>query len=163
MSMDDAINIVVGLIVVIMIAVGLISMLIGKVVEWFGRVKYYRPTPPVVMSAEPVRQPGRNQFEVAEPVVVRRHQNQPEPLEPAGNEPDHEPLTLQNRQELISHLARLRLPNGEYALAANRIVDAVGGTAADVKAQVSAIRNPQAETPQIQMRGRRLERPARGW
>jgi hypothetical protein len=48
--MDDAINIVVGLIVVIMIAVGLISMLIGKVVEWFGRVKYYPPAPPVVMS-----------------------------------------------------------------------------------------------------------------
>jgi hypothetical protein len=46
MSMDDAINIVVGLIVVIMIAVGLISMLIGKVVEWFGRVKYYPPPPP---------------------------------------------------------------------------------------------------------------------
>jgi hypothetical protein len=62
--MEDTINIVVVLIVVGAIAIGLISMLIGKLVEWRDRfvlwresVNHYQPPPVRVMSPEPVRQP----------------------------------------------------------------------------------------------------------
>ena len=115
------------------------------------------------IAAAPVRAPA----EPAEPLPVRAQTHQIEPVEPAKNEPVREPAAIVitarlERAELITLLAVQKNADGGYAFSANKITEFVGGTAAEVKAQIAAIRNPtkQAEPPE---RGKSLRRPAEGW
>jgi hypothetical protein len=114
-------------------------------------------------GSEPVRAP----VEPPEPVAVRAHQNQLEPSEPPQNEPACEPsargITARlERAELITLLAVQKNADGSYTFSANKITEFVGGTAADVKAQIAAIRTPQKPEAQNE-RGKSLRRPAEGW
>jgi hypothetical protein len=107
---------------------------------------------------------ARTGSEPLEPIPVRAHQNQIEPLEPAENEPPIALASLRNMrdEELIALLAVMRSPNGGYRFSANEILKIVGGTAADVKAQVAALR-PKAGAPAAQRPGGPLYRPENGW
>jgi len=114
-------------------------------------------------DAAPVRAPA----EPAEPLAVRGQTHQIEPSEPAKNEPAREPSAIAitarlGRAELITLLAVQKNADGSYTFSANKITEFVGGTAAEVKAQIAAIRNPpkQAEPPE---RGKSLRRPLQGW
>ena len=70
-----------------------------------------------------------------------------------------------SRPELITLLAVQKTAAGEYAYSANKILALVGGTAADVMAQIAAIRNPPKPAPEPPQpeRGKSLRRPAGGW
>jgi len=114
-------------------------------------------------DAVPVRAPA----EPAETAAVRGQTHQIELGELPKNEPAHEPSVIAitarlERAELITLLAVQKNTDGGYTFSANKITEFVGGTAADVKAQIAAIRNPpkQAEPPE---RGKSLRRPAEGW
>lgn len=109
------------------------------------------------------REPVRQRFEPSEPAAVRSQQNQIEPEEPAQNEPVHEPTQLYrlSRQEEIITLAIQRDASGAYRHSANDITKFMGGTAADVKEQIRAIRDPKpAHEPPAPAR---VDRPANGW
>lgn len=69
------------------------------------------------------------------------------------------------KTELITLLAVQKTATGEYVYSANKILALVGGTAADVMAQIAAIRNPPKPTPEPAQgeRGKSLRRPAEGW
>lgn len=114
-------------------------------------------------GSEPVRTPAAP----PEPAVVRGHQNRIDPSEPDQIEPPREPSAIVitarlERAELITLLAVQKNADGSYAFSANRITEFVGGTAADVKAQIAAIRNPPKPEAQNE-RGKSLRRPAEGW
>lgn len=121
------------------------------------------------LADEDGSQPVRSPAEPAEPAAVRAHQNQLEPAEPDQIEPEREPseVTINNRMgrtELIALLAVQRKDDGGYVFSSNQITAFVGGTAAEVKAQIAAIRNPpKPETPAQIERGKSLRRPAEGW
>ena len=71
-------------------------------------------------------------------------------------------LSKADRSEAIASLAQKLNETGRYLYSSNTILKMIGGTAAEVKAQIAAIRNPtkQAEPPE---RGKSLRRPAEGW
>lgn len=104
-------------------------------------------------------EPVRNDREPVEPVVVRAHQNQVEPLEPVKIEPlrDLQLNRLSHAAE-IALLATQRNADGTYRHSANAITKLMGGTAADVKNQIAEIRATKAERP-----AERVSRPAKGW
>lgn len=116
-------------------------------------------------GSEPVRTPAAP----PEPVAVRAHQNRIDPSEPDQIEPPREPSAIVitarlERAELITLLAVQKNADGSYAFSANKITEFVGGTAADVKAQIAAIRTPpKPEAPAQNERGKSLRRPAEGW
>lgn len=160
------------------LAIGLISMAIGQIQAW--RERHARPTPhrwrhvPARRARPPLRtdrwfavvrrahEPVRIALEPAEPGAVRAQQNQLEPVEPAENEPAREPLQLNrlSRESEIALLAVQRNEDGSYRHSANDITKFIGGTAADVKKQVAAIRGSK---PAEQVSAARVERPSRGW
>lgn len=63
-----------------------------------------------------------------------------------------------DRETLIDVLSVLK-KDGEYLLSANKILELVGGTAAEVKARVTSHR-PKPPAPKV---SGRLDRPANGW
>lgn len=107
---------------------------------------------------------ARTGSESPEPGAVLPHQNQIEPLEPPENEPPIALASLRNMsdEELIALLAVMRLPSGGYRFSANEILKIVGGTAADVKAQIAALR-PKAGAPAAQRSCGTSYRPENGW
>lgn len=105
----------------------------------------------LLMVCFPGSRTGTNQPRPSSSDTGSPHQNQIEPSEPAQNEPD-------NRAATIDYLTRLRAPDGGYLYSANAILKLVGGTAAEVKAQIKAIRD--AESPRSQGH---VSRPNRGW
>lgn len=104
----------------------------------------------------------RNQPEPPEPGAVLPRQNQVEPIEPGKNEPARQGpfwpnLAPQDDDQMIAYLAQLRRPNGEYRLSANKILEIVGGTAAETKKKIAQHR------PDISPPVRSLQRPNGGW
>lgn len=97
-----------------------------------------------------------------DPVLAGTHQVEPE--EPYQNEPGREPSSsLRNlsRLEEIVWLATLRNEDGNYRHSANEITKFVGGTAADVKATIAAVRAKSTPAPKPSSR---LDRdPVNGW
>lgn len=109
-------------------------------------------------SAELVRE----SLEPVEPVAVRAHQNQVEPVELPEIEPVRETLQLNrlSREAEIALLAVQRNENGSYRHSANDITKFVGGTAADVKDLIAEIRGTR--TPK-QPPAAQVTRPPKGW
>ena len=104
----------------------------------------------------------RFEREPVEPLPVLAGTDAERTSSESEREPVREPLTLQNRDELIAHLAQLKDASGKYCLSANAIVAAVGGTAADVKSKVAAERGTRP-APVVHPKGVRLARPESGW
>lgn len=120
----------------------------------------------ITSSYEPVQEALRTGSEggsTGSQEVVLPHQYQPEPDPEVVREPEREPATLRSlsRLEEIALLAVQRNDDGSYRHSANKIVDLMGGTAADVKSQVAAIRGPTKPLPMSP--GSPMKRPANGW
>lgn len=101
---------------------------------------------------------------------VRADTYQPASVEAPKNEdvPDRVHIDINahmSKVELITLLSVQKTTTGEYTYSANKILALVGGTAADVMAQIAAIRNPPKPTtdPPQGERGKSLRRPAEGW
>ncbi len=94
---------------------------------------------------------------------VRGHQYQVEPDLASVREPEREPASLHrmSRAEEIAMLTVQRNDDGGYRHSANKIAELMGGTAADVKGQVAAIRGPAK--PAQPPASARAVRPANGW
>lgn len=106
---------------------------------------------------------ARTIIEPREPDIRTPDANHLEPEEPAVREPAREPINLRQlpKQDLIVLLAVQRDEEEKYIYSSNDITKFVGGTAADVKALIAAVR---AEKP-IEQAARlgHLPRPANGW
>jgi hypothetical protein len=144
---------------IVLVAAVFILMLLFKVAVWWGENMSSNE------GAEPVRADFRTSSHALfsgsdEP--VRAHQNQIEPLFQTVHEPEREPSTLRNltRAEEIALLAVQRNDDGSYRHSANKICELMGGTAAEVKAQVATIRGPAKPKAPV---GTPLKRPANGW
>lgn len=129
----------------------------------------YTPRRYVAMSSwedtEPVRDESRHGSGDADPGSddpVLPHQPQLEPDSLSVREPAREPASLRNlsRAEEIALLTVQRNDDGSYRHSANKIAELMGGTAADVKAQVAAIRGPAK--PPAKPTGH-VARPPEGW
>lgn len=163
MAQEDVLNWVVLIIVGGSLAIGLLSMLIGKLSDLWDA---HRSAMASASGGSLVRNDSRTGADAGLtglPDLGLPHQNQIEPSEPAKNEPAREPTTLRNmtRVEEIAVLAVQRNDDGSYRHSANKITELMGGTAADVKAQVAAIRGPTK--PASAPLAARTERPANGW
>lgn len=115
------------------------------------------------MSSYEVPQVVRATPEPAEPIAVRPDADAERTSSQSEREPVREPATLQNRDALILQLAQMQYPDGKYCLSANAICGAVGGTAADVKAKIAAVRGTGSPAPRPMQKGERLARPEGGW
>ena len=106
--------------------------------------------------------PVRGWPEPAEPPAVLADTHQSEPGEPGENEPPCEPARLYrlSRQDEIIILATQRDENGAYRHSANDITKFMGGTAADVKDLIRAVRDPN---PTPDPPAQSVKRPANGW
>ena len=154
------INFVIWLIV--LVAIGTMIMVLFKVAVWWG--ERYGITSSQDED-EPVRGGSRTgswNGSTGSGDPVRAQQNQLEPDFDSVREPAHEPSTLRSltRTEEIALLAVQRNDDGSYRHSANKICELMGGTAAEVKAQVAAIRGPAKP---VQAPGAPLKRPANGW
>jgi hypothetical protein len=124
----------------------------------YGYVDYVDDDDP-----EPVRYSSRTGSEggsTGSGDLVRGHLYQVEP----DSAPVREPVaSLRNltRLEEIALLSVQRNDDGSYRHSANKIVDIMGGTAAEVKAQVATIRATKAA--QEDSVPNRLKRPVNGW
>lgn len=107
--------------------------------------------------------PVRTTLEPVEPVVVRGHTHQPEPDEPPVREPAYEPAQMRRlpKHDLIVLLAVQRDDEGKYVYSSNDITKFIGGTAADVKALISAVRDEQPADQVARLN--HLSRPIGGW
>jgi hypothetical protein len=130
----------------------------------------YTPRRYVTMSSDAREEAVRDEFQPSSeddlpssPDPVPAHQSQLEPDFPSVREPERDPASLRKltRAEEIALLTVQRNDDGSYRHSANKIADLMGGTAADVKAQVAAIRGP-AKPAQSPPTGR-VARPADGW
>lgn len=163
MPADKTIDTVLMIIAGGLLAMGLSSLLIGWMLrQWDRFVSRFQH----VMSRESAQaekdEPVRERFEPAEPPAVRGQQNQIEPAEPGQIEPAGEPARLYrlSRQEEIVILAIQRDASGAYRHSANEITKFMGGTAADVKEQIRAVRDPK---PEAEPPAQSIKRPADGW
>jgi hypothetical protein len=129
----------------------------------------YTPRRYVVLSSwegdAAVRDEDRTSSEdenTSSPDPVLPHQPQPEPDSLSVREPEREPSSLRNltRAEEIALLTVQRNDDGSYRHSANKIAELMGGTAADVKSQVAAIRGPAK--PAAKPTGH-VARPPDGW
>ena len=115
------------------------------------------------MSSYQAPQVVRDAPEPVEPMAVRADADAERTSSESVSEPVRELSTLQNRDALILQLAQMKYPDGKYCLSANAICGAVGGTAADVKAKIAAVRGTGSPPPRAMQKGERLARPEGGW
>jgi hypothetical protein len=117
-------------------------------------------------DAAPVREDNRTGTDAGsigslEPVRAQSHQLEPDSSLLYEPVPDLPSLHRMSRAEEIAMLTVQRNDDGGYRHSANKIAELMGGTAADVKGQVAAIRGPAkpAEPPA----SARVVRPVDGW
>lgn len=146
----QAADIVMAFVVCCILGIGLAATLWGKFTDWrYGSLMSSDDDEPT--AGELVR-------ENAVPVGGSRLY-QVNGSSEYENVPEREPPTEHNDAALIAQLATLKDSAGKYRFSANKIADLVGGTRADVLAEIAAHR-PRPASPKA---NRRLERPANGW
>lgn len=108
-----------------------------------------------------VRWPDEDGSEPAEPGAVLAETNQEDDELVLAFEDIFEWLRSHKltTEEAVDLFAVMRRENGDHFLSANKILDATGGTASEVKAQIAVLR-PKPPAPKIQGR---VGRPVNGW
>ena len=101
------------------------------------------------------------QFSRTDPVLADTYQFVPENAEENETVDDRPTGHNYSRQEMIKLLSVQHDENGDYRYSKNKIADFVGGTRADVLAEIDRYRPLPAPTSRT--RPGRLERPAGGW
>lgn len=138
------------------LAIGVVSVVVGKVVDFWDRVKGLEVETPPAPADRPSSASGS---QWVEPVKIP-DTSQAEPIELPVRDPPDEPVFYSHkmsRKELTILLAAQRDGEGQYRFSANKIAEFVGGTGAEVKGWVADVRGrkePAAAT---------LRRPANGW
>jgi hypothetical protein len=161
MPQDEVINIVVLVIVIGALVIGLISMLIGRIVDtwdalsaWWGRgvqkAIHTRPVKPRTMSSQPSVpiSPQR--------LVERRSYAVEQGSEQAGTEGAFQVPTIAellerlSEDDLLAELARMKDASGNPKYADSRIAKFIGGRVEDRIAQVRDVRSSEPPPPKPQ-------------
>lgn len=126
-----------------------------ELAAWIRRLFEARSMP----DAEPL--PPRTSAEPSEPRAVLAETNRADDELVLEFEDVFEWLRSHKltSEEAADLFAVARRENGEYFWSANKILEATGGTASEVKAQIAALR-PKPPAPRA---SGRVERPANGW
>lgn len=140
------------MILIVLVALGTVMMLALRAAAWWAARRSY-----VVWEGGSDESEGGSGTSSAEPVLPQQNQLEPELVRDFEAVKTFLSSHNLSDDEAVILLAVLRR-NGDYLISANKIRDVVGGSDAQIKAQVAAIR-PRPRTPPVQ----RLERPAGGW
>lgn len=156
-----------AIIAVAALVIGLISMSVGRVVEWWDeglqKARGVNDYDDDITSSEPGSDEDVPGSDTGSRRSVPQQQHQPAPAAPASFEDIIDYLARHNLdtpEQVVDVLSVLQLGDS-YVLSANKIRDIVGGNEAVVKARVASHR-PKAE-PAPMKASSRLERPTSGW
>lgn len=145
-----------------LVVVGTVLMVLIKVATWWGERFTLDPEPEWHYMSTTTTTNECTGPEPVEPEPVRAHQYQEQTGAAAENAPSPAPVSSRmSKPALIALLAVQRDDDGKYRFSANQIAGFVGGTHADVKGQIAAIR--ATKDPAAKVAANRLERPASGW